>query len=92
MDGSGCGRGRKEMKGIRGPIRMVLIVFFLGVALASVLHLVQWAEESYRSNQTQKELQQLYHQGSLLGKQEEPVPGQSTESGAGHRGKLLGRS
>lgn len=77
MEGSGCGRGRKEMKGIRGPIRMVLIVFFLGVALASVLHIVQWAEESYRSNQTQKELQQLYHQGSLLGKQEEPVPGQS---------------
>lgn len=65
------------MKGIRGPIRIGLIIFFLGVALMSTLHLARWATASYQSSQTQKELQQLYHQGSLLGKQEEPVPGQS---------------
>ena len=71
------------MKGISKPVRIGLIIFFLMVALFSSLHLVKWAIESYNSSQTQKELQQLYHQGSLTGagKEEqsaqEPVPGES---------------
>lgn len=71
------------MKGISKPVRIGLIIFFLMVALFSSLHLVKWAIEFYNSSQTQKELQQLYHQGSLTGagKEEqsaqEPVPGES---------------
>ena len=53
------------MKGISKPVRIGLIVFFLGVAVASSIHVLLWAMESYDSSQTQQELQQLYHQGSL---------------------------
>lgn len=76
------------MKKISTPVRIGLIVFFLGVALVSSWHVVQWAMQSYHSSQIQKELQQLYHQGALPGepngssaeKGEPPVPGQSGES------------
>lgn len=68
------------MKGISKPVRMGLIVFFLTVALLSSLHLAKWALQSFNSSQTQKELQQLYHQGSLSDHpSEELVPGQSGE-------------
>ena len=57
------------MKGISKAVRIGLIVFFLGVAVASSIHVLLWAMESYDSSQTQPELQQLYHQGSLSARQ-----------------------
>lgn len=78
------------MKGISKPVRIGLIVFFLGVAVASSIHVLLWAMESYDSSQTQQELQQLYHQGSLSADSsgQELVPGasgsqQNTASDAG---------
>ena len=67
------------MKGISKPVRIGLIVFFLGVAVASSIHVLLWAMESYDSSQTQQELQQLYHQGSLSADSsgQELVPGAS---------------
>lgn len=78
------------MKGISKSVRIGLIVFFLGVAVVSSVHVLLWAVESYSSSQTQKELQQLYHQGSAGADSsgQELVPGasgsqQNTVSGAG---------
>ncbi len=66
------------MKGISKSVRIGLIIFFLGVAVMSSSHVVLWAIESYHSSQTQKELQQLYHQGSLSADSgQELVPGAS---------------
>lgn len=55
-------------------VRVGLIVFFLVVAFFSTAHVIDWAIESYQSGKTQKQLQQLYNQGSS---QSEPVIGES---------------
>lgn len=58
-------------------VRVGLIVFFLVVAFFSTAHVIDWAIESYQSGKTQKQLQQLYNQGSS---QSEPVIGESQAS------------
>ena len=53
------------MKPISRPVRRGLILFFLTVALASIVHLTLWAMQSYQSGKVQDGLEQLYHQGGL---------------------------
>ena len=60
------------MKPISRPVRRGLILFFLTVALASVLHLALWAMQSYQSSKVQDGLEQLYHQGGLTIGQSDP--------------------
>jgi len=60
------------MKPISRPVRRGLILFFLTVALASVLHLALWAMQSYQSGKVQDGLEQLYHQGGLTIGQSDP--------------------
>ena len=47
------------MKPISRPVRRGLILFFLTVALASILHLALWAMQSYQSGKVQDRLEQL---------------------------------
>lgn len=63
------------MKPISRPVRRGLILFFLTVALASVLHLALWAMQSYQSSKVQDGLEQLYHQGGLTIGQSDPNQG-----------------
>ena len=60
------------MKPSSRPVRRGLILFFLTVALASVLHLALWAMQSYQSSKVQDGLEQLYHQGGLTIGQSDP--------------------
>ena len=60
------------MKPISRPVRRGLILFFLTVALASVLHLALWAMQSYQSSKVQDGLEQLCHQGGLTIGQSDP--------------------
>ena len=60
------------MKPISRQERRGLILFFLTVALASVLHLALWAMQSYQSSKVQDGLEQLYHQGGLTIGQSDP--------------------
>ena len=60
------------MKPISRPVRRGLILFFLTVALASILHLALWAMQSYQSGKVQDGLEQLYHQGGLTIGQSDP--------------------
>ena len=60
------------MKPISRQVRRGLILFFLTVALASVLHLALWAMQSYQSSKVQDGLEQLYHQGGLTIGQSDP--------------------
>ena len=60
------------MKPISRPVRRGLILFFLTVALASVLHLALWAMQSYQSSKVQDGLEQLYHRGGLTIGQSDP--------------------
>ena len=66
------------MKKKSKAVRVGLIVFFLVVAFFSTAHVIDWAIESYQSSKTQKQLQQLYNQGSS--QTGEPVVGESTSS------------
>ena len=63
------------MKPISRPVRRGLILFFLTVALASILHLALWAMQSYQSSKVQDGLEQLYHQGGLTIGQSDPNQG-----------------
>ena len=63
------------MKPISRPVRRGLILFFLTVALASVLHLALWAMQSYQSSKVQDGLEQLYHQGGRTLGQSDPNQG-----------------
>ena len=63
------------MKPSSRPVRRGLILFFLTVALASVLHLALWAMQSYQSSKVQDGLEQLYHQGGLTIGQSDPNQG-----------------
>ena len=72
------------MKPISRPVRRGLILFFLTVALASVLHLAWWAMQSYQSGKVQDGLEQLYHQGGLTIGQSDPnqeVQGEAASEG-----------
>ena len=60
------------MKPISRPVRRGLILFFLTVALASIVHLALWAMQSYQSGKVQDGLEQLYHQGGLTIGQSDP--------------------
>ena len=72
------------MKPISRPVRRGLILFFLTVALASVLHLALWAMQSYQSSKVQDGLEQLYHQGGLpIGQSD---PNQETQEQASTEG------
>ena len=46
------------MKPISRPVRRGLILFFLTVALASILHLALWAMQSYQSGKVQDGLEE----------------------------------
>ena len=73
------------MKPISRPVRRGLILFFLTVALASILHLALWAMQSYQSGKVQDGLEQLYHQGGLTIGQSDPnqeVQEQASTEGA----------
>ena len=63
------------MKPISRPVRRGLILFFLTVALASIVHLALWAMQSYQSSKVQDGLEQLYHQGGLTIGQSDPNQG-----------------
>lgn len=78
------------MKPISRPVRRGLILFFLTVALASIIHLALWAMQSYQSGKVQDGLEQLYHQGGLTIGQSDPNQGtqeqastEGTEENAG---------
>ena len=72
------------MKPISRPVRRGLILFFLTVALASIVHLALWAMQSYQSGKVQDGLEQLYHQGGLTIGQSDPnqeVQGEAASEG-----------
>ena len=72
------------MKPISRPVRRGLILFFLTVALASIVHLTLWAMQSYQSGKVQDGLEQLYHQGGLTIGQSDPnqeVQGEAAPEG-----------
>lgn len=70
------------MKPISRPVRRGLILFFLTVALASIIHLAVWAMQSYQSGKVQDGLEQLYHQGGLTIGQSDPNQGTQEQASA----------
>lgn len=54
------------MKQLSKPVRIILILVFLGIAALSLGYVFHWARQSQQNNATQQQIEELYQQGMFM--------------------------